>query len=356
MRRLAFTSGTVLAALFVAATGFWAGRVALAPPPDPLLERPGPVTYEVVEQTLGESLQFAAVAQWNTTPLVRGWGSGIVTSVDFAAGDEVGVGDVLFTVDLRPVVVARGAVPAFRDLRAGDAGLDVKQLESMLADIGLLIGDPDEHFDAATTGAVRAWQESLGVAPDGTVHLGDVLFAPELPVRVVATDALQVGALLPLGEVVVNRLSREPVIVVPLTPDQRNLVPLTGTVRLTYPEGTWQAVVARASENSDGGVDRLDLELEAPDGGPVCGAECPRWIPATGKTDFPAEIVIIPETKGPTVPVAAIATDPGGGQTVQLADGRRMPIEVIVSTDGLAIVEGIGVGDLVVLPLESVDQ
>lgn len=341
-----------LATLVVAATaaGFWAGRVALAPPDDPLTEQAAPVTYEVVEQTIGQALQFAAVADWEAMPLARAWAPGVVTSVDFAPGDAVDVGDALFTVNLRPVVIARGEVPAFRDLKVGDTGADVLQLETLLAELTFLEAEPAATFDEATAAAVRAWQRSLGVVGDGIVRHGDVLFTPELPVRILATEALQVGAALSGGEVVIDRLSSAPSVVVPLTPDQRNLVPLSGSVQLTYPEGTWEAVIAQAAENAQGGINQVDLVLEAPGGGPVCGDACATWIPAEGRTNFQAAIVVVPETTGPVVPVAAIVTDPGGGQAVRREDGTDVSIDVLASTGGLAVVRGIEVGDVVLLP------
>lgn len=264
--------GAFVALLAVAATaGFWAGRVALAPPDDPLADQAEPVTYEVVEQTIGQSLQFAAVAEWETRPLARGWASGLVTSIEFAAGDAVGIGDVLFTVNLRPTIIAVGEVPAFRDLKVGDRGADVAQLKAMLVELGLLEVAPDGVFDEAMLAAVSAWQESLGVADDGIVRHGDVVYAPELPVRVVATEALAVGAQLGGGEVVVNGLAPAPSVRIPLTPEQRNLVPLSGAVHITHSDGVWEAAIARAVETTDEGFEQLNLILEAPGGGPVCG-------------------------------------------------------------------------------------
>lgn len=339
----------VLLAL-VAAAGFWAGRVALAPPDDPLAAPAEPAVYEVVEQTIGQSLQFAATVEWETTPLVRAAAPGVVTSIGFTPGDTVDAGDVLFTVNLRPTVLAAGDVPAFRDLQAGARGADARQLEALLVAEGFLDAEPDEEFDEATAAATHAWQESLGLEPDGIVRLGDVLFTSELPVRVLATEALSVGASLTGGEVVVSRLATAPTMVVPLTSEQRNLVPLSGMVRVHYAEGTWEAVIARAAEATEQGVDQLNLVLEAADGGAVCGDACAEWIPFTDTTSFEADIVVVPETTGPVVPVAAIVTDPGGNHSVQLLDGTQAPIDVLVSTGGLAVVDGVEPGDVVVLP------
>lgn len=125
--------------------------------------------------------------------------------------------------------------------------------------------------------------------------------------------------------------------VVPLTPDQRDLVPLSGSVRLTYPDGTWDAVIARAAETVDDGAERLDLVLEAPNGGPVCGDTCAQWIPASGRSAFPADIVVVPETTGPVVPIAAIITEADGSHVVERDDGTRVPVEVIVSASGLGL-------------------
>jgi peptidoglycan hydrolase-like protein with peptidoglycan-binding domain len=345
------TIGLVFVVLgLVAAAGFWAGRVALAPPDDPLAATAKRAVYEVVEQTIGQSLQFAATAEWKTTPLVRAAAPGMVTSIGFAPGDAVDGGDVLFTVNLRPTVVAAGDVPAFRDLHVGDRGADVRQWKALLVAEGLLDAELDDEFDEATAAATREWQESLGLELDGIVRHGDVLFTPELPVRVVATEALSVGATLTGGEVVVSGLAPVPTMVVPLTSEQRNLVPLSGTVRVHYAEGTWEAVIARAAEATEEGVDQLNLVLEAPDGGVVCGDACAEWIPFTGRTSFEADIVLVPETTGPVVPVAAIVTDPGGDHSVQLLDGTQVSIDVLVSTGGLAVVDGVEPGDVVVLP------
>lgn len=353
MQRIPTWTLVVGIVVLMAAAGFWAGRVAMLPPDDPLASTAEPVTYEVVEQTIGRSLQFTAVAEWEARPLARASAPGVITSVAFAPGAPVEPGDVLFTVDLRPVVVAEGEVPAFRDMQSGDEGADVSQLQTLLVGLGFLDVEPDEQFGATTDAAVRAWQAALGMEDDGVVRRGDIVFAPSLPARVVATEALTIGAPLSGGEVVVDALAPAPTIVVPLTPEQRDLVPLSGDVVVTYPGGTWQGVIARAAEPLDEGGGILELILEAATGGPLCGDECTEWIPPLGRTDFGTEIVVVPETTGPVIPVAAIVTDAGGEQTVRLVDGTQVSVEVQASTGGLAVVRGVEPGDVVVLPFSE---
>ena len=74
-----------------------------------------------------------------------------------------------------------GDVPAWRDLQAGAAdGTDVRQLETNLQALGF--GDAslvvDQHWDAATTAAVRRWQAALGLAETGAIPRGEIVFEP----------------------------------------------------------------------------------------------------------------------------------------------------------------------------------
>jgi peptidoglycan hydrolase-like protein with peptidoglycan-binding domain len=352
MRRLTplRTGRTVTALLVIAlvgAAGFWAGRVVLVPPEDPLEGGSEPITYTVVEGRVGRSLQFATVAEWVLVPLAWNAAFGVVTSVDVSSGDEVGVGDVLYTVNLRPVVVAAGVVPAFRDLSQNATGADVAQLQRFLAELGFYLGEVDGVFRTSTRLAVRAWQESLGVPIDGVVRRGDVIFIPGLPVRVAFSSELVVGASLVGGERLVLEVPADPVFRVPLSVEQRSLVPLSAPVRVTYTVGVWEGRVDRAIETPEMG--RLDLILTAPDGGPICGAECAQWVALDSPTDFLVEIVVIPETVGPVVPVAAIGFDAGNQPYVTTAAGERIDVTIVESSQGIAVVDGVEVGTVILV-------
>jgi peptidoglycan hydrolase-like protein with peptidoglycan-binding domain len=350
MRIIRLVLALVLLAL-AGAAGFWAGRVVLVPPDDPLESGAEPVTYTVAEGRVGRSLQFAAVAEWELRPLAWNAAIGVVTSVEVASGDEVGVGDILYAVNLRPVVVAEGVVPAFRDLALNASGADVAQLQALLAELGFYTGDLDGVFRTTTRTAVRAWQASLRVPVDGVVRLGDVIFVSELPVRVAFSSELVVGASLSGGEQLVLTVPSDPVFRVPLSVEQRSLVPLSTTVFVTYPDGVWEGRVDRAVETPESG--RLDLILTGPAGGALCGDECARWVELEHPTDFLVEIVVIPETTGPVVPVAALQLDAGNQPFVTTPTGERIDVTIVESAQGIAVVEGLEIGTVILLPMTS---
>jgi peptidoglycan hydrolase-like protein with peptidoglycan-binding domain len=333
----------------VGAAGFWAGRQVLVPPANPLDEGLVPVTYVVAEGRVGRSLRFVAVAEWVLAPLARNAAAGTVTTVDVASGEEVVSGQRLYSVDLRPVLIAQGEVPMFRELSLNGRGPDVAQLQTLLAGLGFYQGEVDGVFRTGTRTAVRAWQESLGVTVDGVVRRGDLIFVPGLPVRVALASELLVGAILSGGEPLVLSVPSDPLFRVPLSVEQRTVVPLSAPVLVTFPEGVWEGRVDRAVENPQSG--QLDLILTTADGGPLCGDECARWVELDRPTDFGVEIVVIPETVGPAVPVAAIGIDAGNQPYVTAASGERIDIGIVESSQGIAVVEGVEIGTVLLLAI-----
>ncbi len=347
MRFVRWVGLLVLAAVLVGA-GWWAGRVALESPEDPL-DLSAPVSYEVVDGRVGRSLTFAAVAEWDLVPVGVGSSVGVVTSIDVVPGDEVSVGDVLLTVDLRPVVVAEGAVPSFRDLVLRAEGPDVVQLQNLLAGLGFYAGELDGVFGSGLRSAVKAWQKSLGVTDDGVVRAGDVVFVPSLPVRVALADGVTVGSRLGGGEELVWLVPDAPGFWIPLSVEQRSLVPLSADVTVTYGDGVWSARIVSARE---GEFDQLDLILEATDGGPVCGDVCVEWVALAGRTDFRVQITVEPEVSGPVVPSAGLGTDADGTPFVTLTDGTTVPVTILGASDGLAVVSGVSAGEVILLPFD----
>ncbi|CAN5365619.1 hypothetical protein BH24ACT7_BH24ACT7_03390 [soil metagenome] len=342
--------GAVVVIGLVFAAGWWAANEALSPPEDPIgAEERAFVEYTVVAGEVGRSLSFAAVAEWPLVAAARSGSAGVVTSVGVEPGASVADGDVLYTVGLRPVVAAEGTVPAFRDLTLRSVGEDVAQLQRFLVAAGFYDGEVDGVFGTGTRTAVRGWQDSLGVDDDGVVRRGDVVFLPVLPAEVVMGEGVVVGAELGAGEVAVRYVTGPPRFHIPLSPEQRPLVPLEGEVVVSHDELMWPARVAQILEIPT--ESRVELVLEGADGGAVCGDACVGAVPLGQRVDFPARIVVVPETAGPVVPMAAITTDAAGSTTVTGVDGATIPIEVVVASDGLAVVDGLAVGDVIRLPV-----
>ncbi len=157
--------GIGLVTLLVGAGIGWAGATVLTPAKD-VLESTAFTHVEVVPGEVGSSINLNTVAEWTPVPVGTNQASGTVTTVEVTAGDEVTHGSVLYTVNLRPVVIGQGAVPGFRPLARGTDGADTQQLQGMLAALGFFKAAPDGKFGAATDAAVRAWQKSLG-PPEG---------------------------------------------------------------------------------------------------------------------------------------------------------------------------------------------
>ncbi len=130
----------------------------------------------------GETPAFRDLAPTTDTVAVNSRSNGTVTSVA-ETGTSIEQGDVLFTVNGRPVAVLYGEVPAYRtmqDARTDLEGDDILQLEQALTDLGYNGGTVtvDGVFTANTAAMVADWQGDIGATADGSVNLGEVVFIP----------------------------------------------------------------------------------------------------------------------------------------------------------------------------------
>ena len=66
-----------------------------------------------------------------------------------------------------------GSLPAWRTFESGmDNGEDVRQLETLLRDMGYFDYEPDNHFSWATTSAIMKWQKAVGLPRPGPSRWG----------------------------------------------------------------------------------------------------------------------------------------------------------------------------------------
>ena len=344
-------TGAVVVVAVAVFAGVWAGRTVLAPPADPF-DASTPVIYEVVEGSIGRSLPTTALAQWDLIVVASAAGEGTVTSVDLADGSQVGAGDVVATIDLRPVVVAEGEVPAFRAMAEGTRGGDVTQLQRLLAGLGFAVDATGVFDEQQTTAAVSDWQSTLGVDPDGQVALGDVVFVEDLPGRMAIAPGIRRGTRVGAGAPLLLAVPSEPRWWMLLTREQSSQVRPGTSVVVGIGGTAVQAAIARIVEDVDQG--RFEAEIAASDGGPLCPAGCADVVPVDEEIHvFPAALELIAERTGPVVPIAALASTPDGRSVVTMPDGTERTVTIVGASAGLAIIDGVDVGEAIVLPFND---
>ena len=162
--------------------------------------------------------------------------SGVVTSVA-TVGSVVRQGGVLFTVNAQPTVLMYGSYPAYRELSsAAEDGPDILQLQTNLLALGHYSSwrEPSETWSSSTRSAVIHWQEALGIAEDGRVPLGRVVFAPG-PVRI--ASAASVGEAVTSSSSVMTISSTRRQATVALTASDAAIVGVGNAVTVTLPSG-----------------------------------------------------------------------------------------------------------------------
>lgn len=336
---------SVAAALLV---GWFAASRASAPP-QAALPQPTPVLTEVVAGSVSVEQEYGIAAEWPTTPLVVNGAQGTLTSMGVESnGSVLEQGDVAYTVDLVPVVAAEGAVPAFRELREGMRGDDVRQLQQMLLDLGHLAVAPDGVFGDATAQAVQRWNTSRGVADDRSVPLGRIAFAPSLPAVLVPAEDLRVGSALMPGDFALVGGAAAPSFSFVVLPEMVGQITEGMRVAIDAEGEEWTAEVARLKVAVETGDTLAVLEPVAGEDS-VCGSDCARAVQMGGRTVLRGTLILVPEVRGSEVPTAAIVTEADGSTQVQLADGAWEPVTVVASDRGASIVDGIEVGERIVV-------
>jgi len=263
-------------------------------------------------------------------------------------GDEVRCGGTLYRVDDRPVLLLCGTVPAYRTLRVGAAGRDVRQLNRNLRLRGAT-------FTARTERALAALQRRRGARVTGTLAVGGAVFLPEA-VRVAKVTGALGGAARP-GAPVLTATSDRLQVRVRLASSDQGQVRRGDRARITLP----------GNATATGRVEGFGRVAQAPagPGGNAADATIPTFVglddpgSARGLGEAPVGVVIT--TAGVadalSVPVTALVGRSGGGFGVEVvrAGGRRDPIAVRVglfdTAGGRVQVEGaLRAGDRVVVP------
>lgn len=152
----------------------------------------GPVIVSDVTSPVGSTARVGnpvlSVQLVNEATTVRSSTEGLLTRVP-SVGDNFETGETAYEIDTQPVIVVVGDAPIRRVLAEGvEDGADIELLESTLAGLGFDADgelEVDEHFDEATATALTAWEDALGIEPDGVAQLDQFVV---LPARHQVTD------------------------------------------------------------------------------------------------------------------------------------------------------------------------
>lgn len=337
-----------LALVVAGALCTWGVLTILRPAEDPLAS----TEHTYVEVAAGEvsaSISLNAVAEWTQIPVGANQASGIVTSVGIEPGAEVSQGTVLYSVGLRPVVVAQGDVPMFRQIGSGIEGDDVRQLQEMLAALGFYGNIIDGKAEMGTTAAIKEWQGAVGVEESGVVEPGDVIFVPQLPTRLALdTELVHRGANLSGNEEAILGLSAAPEFWVPVTEGQAAMMPAGTMVEVNSPDGQiWQGVAGEQERDTESGT--ISVVVAGSEGATLCGDACGQ-IPVSGQTTLTSKIVTVEQVTGLVLPSSAIVTTADGTTAVIDRKGDRIPIQVVASAKGMSVVSGVDEGIRVRVP------
>jgi peptidoglycan hydrolase-like protein with peptidoglycan-binding domain len=307
----------------------------------------------VTRGSVGESINVNASATWRSGFSARNEAAGTVTSTTVSADAPAEPGTVLYTVDLRPVVIAQGAIPSFRDLAPGMTGPDVSQLQLLLHATGQYSGVADGRFTSAVQRAVIAWHRALGIGGDTTVERGDIVYVPSLPARVsLSAGLVGTGDTVAGGEAAVKVLAASPDFSLVLTTSQAALIPSGARVTL-HPTGglKWAAKVGAVVSTANG----VTIALKSLGSSPICSESC-NAIGADGTSLIPASVTTTPTVTGLTIPTVAIQTDAMNRTFIEDPKGIDHGVRVLGSSDGISVVTGLAAGMRVRVPALSGEQ
>jgi hypothetical protein len=298
-------------------------------------------------------------------------------------GRVVSQGHVLYRVNDRPVLLLRGSTPAYRTLSAGVSGPDVAELNADLVALHYAtraqLHPRSAFFGAATTTAVEKLQAALGVAQNGSLALGQLVFEPTA-VRVTSVSA-QLGARTQPGEMVMQATSTARQVQIALPASQQTEVAVGNKVTITLPDNdatggvvSSVATVATCPSSSGSGsggtgsgsaATGTDTCSSGGSGGsatPTVAVDVAFSDPAaSGKWDqAPVQVGITTASvrDALTVPVAALLAQSGGGYAVEVvgsgARNHLVPVSLGLFDDGEGLVQVTGAalatGQRVVVP------
>jgi hypothetical protein len=345
LRRFAAAVGLFGVSVALVLGGWVAGRRATKTPktspakaaPPSILSRYG---------TLEETRDLAVQAQWRADRTIFNRLSGTITSMQIKheAIQEVDAGSVIYSVDGRSVLILEGARPAYRDIGSGSSGDDVRQIQTFLATFNSSSLAVDGIWGSETLAEWNRWRRIKGLEiVDNGVSLGEVVFVPSLPRRVVAAEGMDEGRVVSGAEVIGTVEQAAPTFWI--DQPKTTAAPLAPGVRVDVVIGaeTVSALVSTRRTSTEQG-DRLELDL------PATRCNSCSVIQGTQPSPWPGIARMTPPVSGTIVPVGALRSATGPESAVVLEDGTVRAVKVLSRVGAEVVIDGIGTGVRVLLP------
>ncbi|ADD45568.1 peptidoglycan-binding protein [Stackebrandtia nassauensis] len=303
-----------------------------------------PATTEVARQTLRQTQDADGELGYGPTSTAASRKPGTVTWLP-DSGDTIKRGDPLFAVDTMPTTLMYGTAPAYRDMKVGDEGSDVKQLEKNLAKLGYDGFTVDKEFTADTATAVREWQDDLGLKETGTVTLGQVVFA-DGAIRIDSFEA-EVGLATGPDKSVLSYTGTDKVVAIELEADDQQLAKEGDKATVSLPNG----------ETADGEITDVSSLIKPPSGQQeesetviqvLVSLDDDSVAKGLSQAAVTATFTASEREDVLTVPVAALVALEGGGFGVEVVDGdktEQVEVETGLFAAGRVEISGSGIDE-----------
>ncbi|MEU9558705.1 efflux RND transporter periplasmic adaptor subunit [Streptomyces fumanus] len=255
-----------------------------------------------------------------------GRASGVVTEVP-RAGDVLRAGEVLYEVNGKPVIFLKGSLPVFRDLKEGDEGPDVKQLNAALVKLGYsdYLSASSDDYSYLTTAAVKEMEDDFGLEEDGKLAMSEVVYLPQGKIKVTKVN-VKLGAQAQPGMAVLTASSLRRYVSVQIDTAYQSQVKRGDKVTITLPDlKTTQGKVTSVGRVAESGGDNQGAKVKV-------GIE-PLDPKATGSLDqAPVQVSIITDSAKNVlnVPVNSLLALLDGGYAVEVvgSGGKRRLVQV----------------------------
>ncbi len=387
-----FLAGVAVGVIIMSAAGLAAAR--LIESPGQLAARsaapvPSVITGVASTRVLRDSIVVPGTVRAGHTVAVTAaapYHALIVTGMPAKLGHRVWPGHVIAEIDGRPVLLLRGKLPPYRDLREGDTGPDVAQLQASLTGLGYDNFDEAGYFGPSTALAVQLLYQKLGYraplyrppapkhAPPGTprpapqvyLPMAEVSYIPTASALVVGVNA-KAGTTLSAGQVVLRLATGDPYVTGMLSASQATLTKVgsAAQVRLAAPHvadtGTvtgLSAIPAYAGHGRGRVEYPVDVTVDRPLSEGLIGTtvRLTVWSPITTTPVLTVPLAAVfhsppgkpGKTGKPAAPVTYVTTVTAGRRT------RRVPVLTGPAAGGFVAVQPaspaeLGPGDHVVI-------